>query len=166
MRDLTNVLATTAAGFLLLGGVGCSQEGGGAAADEESPEFAAMEYRHGLMHVFAFKLGVLRDMAEGNIAADTAVFAESAADLAAVAGMITEGFVPGGDSDTLAGSAALPGIWDNWDDFVQKAADLQQATQGVANQAAAGGFSVGPDAVETLGPACGGCHRVYRYQEE
>ena len=166
MRDFTTVLAMTAAGFILLGGVGCSQEGGGAGADEESPEFAAMEYRHGLMHVFAFKLGVLRNMAEGNIDADAAVFAEYAADLAAAAGMITEGFVPNSDMESLPGSGALPGIWEDFNDFVQKAADLQEAAQAVANRAAVGGFTVGPDAVEPLGPACGGCHRVYRYQEE
>ena len=170
MRDFTTVLATTAAGFILLGGVGCSQEGGGGAgapaADEESAEFAAMEYRHGLMHVLAFKVGVLRDMAEGTIDADASVFAESAADLAAAAGMITEGFIPNSDTESLTGSAALPGIWEDFNDFVQKAADLEEAAQDVADQAAVRGFTVGAESADPIGPACGGCHRVYRQRDD
>ena len=163
MRDLTTAFTMTAAAALMLVGAGCSQE-----PEEGSPEFAAMEYRQGLMHVQAFKAGTLRDMADGTIDADVDVFAEYAADLAATAGMITDGFdgLQGSDAEMLAGSAALPDIWGNWDDFVQKAADLESAAEGVARQASAPGFTIGPDSAAPLGQACGGCHRVYRQRDE
>ncbi len=169
MRDLTTAFTMTAAAALMFVAAGCSQgpEGGGA-VEEESPEFAAMDYRQSLMRVQAFKAGTLRDMADGIIDADVDVFAEYAADLAAVAGMITDGFdgLQASDAETLAGSASLPDIWGNWDDFVQKAADLESAAEGVARQASAPGFTIGPDSAAPLGQACGGCHRVYRQRDE
>jgi len=162
MRDLTTAFTMTAAAALMLVGAGCSQ-----GPADESPESAAMEYRQSLMHVQAFKLGALRGMADGTIDADVDVFAEYAADLAATAGMITDGFaLASSDSETLAGSDALPDIWGNWDDFVQKAADLESAADGLARQASAPGFTIGPDSAAPLGPACGGCHRVYRQPDE
>jgi len=169
MRNLTTAFATGTAGLILLIGVGCSQEGAGpvAVVDEDSPEFAAMEYRQGLMEVIAFKAGTIRDMADGNSEVDSDMFTEYAADLAAVAGMIVEGFVPGSDIDSLPGSAALPDIWANWDDFLERAATLEATAQNVADLAATGGFAAGQAAAaEEIGPACGGCHRNYRQRDE
>ena len=162
MRDFTTAFAAILASALMLAAAGCSQ----APEEDDSPEFAAMEYRQGLMHVQAWKLGVLRGMAEGAIDADADVFAEYAGDLAAAAGMLTEGFdgLAASDSETMAGSGAMPGIWDNWDDFVQKAADLEAAAEEVAAAASTPGFSVGAESAAPLGPTCGGCHRVYRQQ--
>lgn len=161
MRDFTTAFATILASALVLV-AGCSQ----APEEDDSPEFAAMEFRQGLMHVQAWKLGVLRGMAEGTIDANAAVFAEYAADLAAAAGMVTDGFdgLEASDSETMAGSGAMPGIWGNWDDFVQKASDLEAAAEEVAAAASAPGFSVGAESAAPLGPTCGGCHRVYRQQ--
>ena len=165
MRDFIPAFATVAAVALIIGAAGCSQDTGGG-AEEDSPEFAAMRYRQSLMQVQAFKLGVLRDMAEGVIDADADVFEEYAADLAAVTGMLLDGFdgLEGSSAEALQGTRALPDIWANWDDFVQKQSDLQAAAEEVAAAASAPGFSVGADSAAPLGPACGGCHRVYRQQ--
>jgi len=166
MRDLTTACAMIATVALALVVTGCSQAPDGAGEAEDTPEFAAMEYRQGLMHVFAFKAGAIRDMAEGTIDADADVFAEYAADLAAATGMLLEGFdgLQGSNAEALAGSGALPDIWANWDDFTQKAADLQAAAEQVAAASSAPGFSVDVDSAEPLRPVCGGCHRVYRQQ--
>ena len=135
-----------------------------AAVDEDSPEYAAMQYRQGLMQVMGFKVGTLRDMAEGTIDADAGVFAEYAADAAAVAGMLPEGFegLEASSTDALPGSGALPDVWSNWDDFSQKAAELAAAAETVSAAANAPGFAVSADSAEPLGPVCGNCHRTYR----
>ncbi len=169
MPNVTQFRAACIALTMLMG-AGCgggsedSADAGMAAVDEDSPEYIAAQYRQGLMQVLSFKVGTLRDMAEGAIDADAAVFAEYAADAAAVAGMVMEGFegLDGSAAETLAGSAALPDIWGNWDDFTQKAADLAAAAEAVSAGANAPGFAVSADSAGPLEPVCGNCHRVYR----
>jgi len=173
MRAFSTVLATSLTGLILALGAGCGQspqDSGGApmpAVDEDSPEFAAMAYRQGLMQVIAFKAGTLRDMAEGNTEVDSDVFTEYAEDLAAVAGMVVDGFIPGSDVDSLPGSAALPELWANWDDFLERAETLEDVAHDVAELAEEGGFAAGQTvAAEEIGPACGGCHRNYRQRDD
>ena len=146
------------------GGSDGSADANMAAVDEDSPEFAAMQYRQGLMHVMGFKVGTLRDMAEGTIEADAGVFAKYAADAAVAAGMLLEGFegMEASSTDALPGSGAFPDVWSNWDDFSQKAAELAAAAETVNAAASAPGFAVSADSAEPLEPVCGNCHRVYR----
>ena len=161
--------AATAAALLAVAACGQAPDGGAAAnLDIESAEYAAMEYRHGLMHVIAFKAGKLRGMADGDIPVDEAVFLKSATDLAAAAKMLDEAFPEGTDSESLAGASnALPDIWSDWNAFVEKRAALQSVSQTVAAQAQAGGFAAAQAAAaEQIGPACGGCHRPYRQRED
>ena len=169
MRNVTTLVTLGATALFLLTGAGCSQAtdepaaaAAGPGADEDSPEFAALQYRQGLMHVLAFKAGPVRNMADGTIPVDEALFVQSAADLAAAAGMITEGFVDGSSSEELPGSGGLPDIWSNWDDFMTKAAALEDAANEVSRLAAQGGFAAAQDAANELGANCGGCHRPYR----
>jgi cytochrome c556 len=168
MNDRRKPMASVAVGAMSLLVAACGQApDGGAAVDMESPEYAAMEYRQGLMHVIAFKAGTLRDMADGNVPVDEATFAEYAADLAAATGMIEEGFISASDSVSLPGSNALPGIWENWNDFLDRAATVQSVAETIASQAQTGGFQAAQvTASEELGPTCGGCHREYRQSEE
>ena len=160
--------ACTAIALFAISGCGGGSDGSAdadmAAVDEDSPEFAAMLYRQGLMQVMSFKVTTLRDMAEGAIDADAGVFVEYAADAAAVAGMVLEGFdgMDASSADALPGSGALPDVWGNWDDFTQKAAELAAAAATVSATANAPGFAVSADSTEPLGPVCGNCHRTYR----
>ena len=167
MRHFTSFLGFTAASLLLV--AGCSQApepaGGGAAGaadDVESAEFLAVKYRQGLMNVLAFKSGPVRNMADGSTPVDEAMFLDYAEDLAAAAGMIVEGFIPGSDTQDISISGGLPDIWDNWDDFLEKAAALEDAANVVANLASQGGFAAAQEAANNLGANCGGCHRPYR----
>lgn len=149
-------------------GSGPSGDGLAASLDTESPEYAAMEYRQGLMHVIAFKAGRVRGMADGDIPVDEAEFLKSARDLAAAAGMLDEAFPQGSDSVNLAGASnALPDIWSDWGTFVERRSQLQTAAQTVASQAQAGGFAAAQTAAsEQIGAACGACHRPYRQRTD
>lgn len=174
MNQRLTRFAAIAAPLLAIGACGQAPDGGAGAPsaaaniDVESAEYAALEYRHGLMHVIAFKAGKLRSMADGEIPVDEAVFLKSATDLAAAARMLDEAFPEGTDSETFAGvSHALPDIWSDWNTFIEKRSTLQSVSQTVAAQAQAGGFAAAQAAAaEQIGPACGGCHRPYRQRED
>jgi cytochrome c556 len=142
--------------------------GPAAMVDTESAEYAAMEYRQGLMHVIAYKAGRLRGMADGDIPVDEAAFVKAANDLVAATEMLAEAFPEGSDSESLAGASnALPDIWDDWNEFLEHQTALQTAARMVAEQAQRGGFAAAQEtASEQIGPACGGCHRPYRQRED
>jgi cytochrome c556 len=142
--------------------VSCSQSSG-PGAEEDTPEMAAFHYRDSLMKVIAFKVGRLRSMAQGEIPANDAAFAKDAHDVVTLASMIPEGFIP---NSIVKGSAALPEIWMNMDDFKQKASDLQNAAQALADAASANGFEASKGMVQAVGQTCGGCHRPYRRRQE
>ncbi|HEY5622537.1 MAG TPA: cytochrome c [Gammaproteobacteria bacterium] len=154
----------TTAGLLVLAGCSGAPEPGGAAtaADAETAEYAAVEYRQGLMHVMAYKAAAVREMADGSRPVDEAVFAKSASDLSAAAGMIVDGFPSGSGVGEVSISNGLPDIWDNWDDFQAKASALQSAASEVATLAGRGGFAAAQEAASNLGGNCGACHRPYR----
>jgi cytochrome c556 len=140
--------------------------GGGsptADAPAETPEAVAFGYRSAVMESIAYKVAQARGMAMGEIPVDEAAFQKHARDVAALAGMIVEGFIP---NSVVEGSAALPEIWTNMPDFQQKAADLQNAAQSLADAAAANGFEAAKGMVQAVGQTCGGCHRPYRRRQE
>jgi cytochrome c556 len=158
-------LALLAGFFLSL--VACGQQGGsggGAAAQaDDSPESQAFQFRNGVMHSLAWKVGKLRAMAQGDIPVDNAVALKNARDTAALAGMLADGFIP---NSIVKGSLALPDIWMNFSDFQQKANDLQTAATSLADATQANGFEASKGMVQAVGQSCGGCHRPYRKRDE
>lgn len=145
-----------------------SASGTAANVDTESAEYAALQYRQGLMHVIDYKAAKLRGMADGDIPVDEAEFVRSANDLVAATAMLEDAFPEGTDSRSLPGASnALPGIWSDWTDFVERRTTLQTAAETVADQARSGGFAAAQaSASELLGPACGSCHRPYRRRSD
>ena len=145
----------------------CGQQGSSAgkaaAPAEDTPEQQAFEFRDGLMHALVWKVGKLRGMAQGDIPVDDAAAVKSARDIAAIAGMIADGFIP---NSIVKSSAALPDIWMNFADFQQKAVDLQMAATALADAAQANGFAAAKGMVQPVGQSCGGCHRPYRKRQE
>jgi len=162
MRITSIKLTTLGALLSLLFVAACGGSGGGVSADD-SPEAAAFLYRQAVMRVAARKTALLGNMARGDMPVDDAAFRKAAADLAVVAGMVTEGFMPAG---AVAGSASLPEVWSNWSDFEQKAADLKSAADALAAATASGGFQAGQSLVQSTAGNCGGCHRGYRRRDE
>jgi cytochrome c556 len=133
--------------------------GGGGAEIPDTPEGAAFEYRHGVMESVAFKVARLRAMAMGEIPANDAAFAKDARDVAALAGMIPEGFIP---NSIVGPSIAKPDIWTNKADFDAKAMEFQKNAEALAMTASAQGFEAAKGMVQAVGGACGNCHRPYR----
>ena len=148
------------AAFSLLFVAGC---GGGGTEEEDTPEAAAFRFRDAVMEVIEGKMLTIRAMELGDSPVDEAVFAKSVADLQVMAGMVTEGFMLEGIS---ANSRAIPEIWSDWDDFNQKAANLQSAVDTLAEAVADGGFEAGQDLVQSTAENCSGCHRPYRGRED
>ncbi len=141
----------------------CGGGGGAEAAVDDSPEGQAIAFRQANMDTLQYKVGRLRGMAMGEIPVDEAAFAKGASDVATLAGMIVEGFIP---NSSKPSSAALPEVWTNMADFQQKAADLQNAAQALASAASAQGFESAKGMVQAVGQGCGGCHRPYRRRQE
>lgn len=137
--------------------------GGGDAELDDSPEAEAYRFRQAVMDVTAYKMLTVGGMARGEIDVDEDVFAKAVHDLEAMAGMATEGFMPQGIPE---GSRAMPEIWENWEDFEQRAAEFQEAAQAVADAVDSGGFEEARPLVQPLVETCGGCHRNYRAPEE
>jgi cytochrome c556 len=137
----------------------CGGAGGPAGpAIPDTPEGRAFEFRSSLMKTVAFKMTQVSGMAEGEIPLDETTFRKHTSDVAALAGMIAEGFIP---NSAIEGSAALPEIWTNNSDFQAKAADLQNAAQALAT-AAQQNVDGAKGMVAGVRQTCGGCHRPYR----
>ncbi|MDX1563343.1 MAG: cytochrome c [Gammaproteobacteria bacterium] len=150
---MTGLLALTACGG-----------GGGPSVDTDSPEWRAFEMRQGVMHIAEQKVLQIRAMANGEEPMDEAVFAKATADLAAVAGMMLDGFET---QVIVAESRAEPAIFDNWADAEAKAAELQAAATQLAEAAATGGFAAAEGLVQGATQNCSkSCHSSYRGPEQ
>ena len=132
---------------------------GAAAVDEESPEYRAYDFRHGLMTVIGNRAGILRGMTTGDVPVDNDRFVKAATDMATLSTMVAEAFPAGSD---VAGSRALPDVWTNAADFDAKVQDFQAAAMALADTAEAGGFAAAQGSVDALAQTCGACHRPYR----
>jgi len=151
-------IAAAAIGFVFVAGCG-----GGQTEADDSPEGRAFRFRHAVMTVVGDKTLTIGAMARGELPADDAAFTKAATDLAVMAGMALEGFMPQG---IPSGSRALPAIWESWSDFERRAQDFQQAAQAVADAAQSGGLEAARDLVRPLQQTCGGCHSTYRAPDE
>src|SRR5262249_2123655 len=143
----------------------CGQQSGGksGAQADDTPEQQAFEFRDGLMRAISWKVSRLRGMAQGDIPADDAVALKDARDVATLAGMIPEGFIP---NSIVKGGAALPDIWRTFGDCKQKAGDLQMAAMGSADASQANGFAASKGMVQAVGQSGGSCHRPYRKRQD
>ena len=164
MNKPSGGFATVGALLSLLMLSACGQGGGAGSAEElETPEGEAFLYRQAVMRVAQKKMGTIGAMARGEAPLDEEVFVKATQDLAAIAGMLEEGFMPEG---IAPGSRSLPEVWTNWADFQQKAGELESAAQGLADAAMTGGFGAAQGLVQGTAGTCGGCHRTYRERTE
>lgn len=137
----------------------------GAALAQDSPEAAAQEAREHHMKLYAFNLGKLGAMAQGNMEYDAGA-AQAAADNLLNMTEIDQVFywLPGSAVGEVEGSRALPAIWENMDDFMAKHNALREA---VANLQTVAGTDLASlqGAMGGVGGACGSCHETYRAPE-
>ncbi len=137
-----------------------------AIAEEEDPFADAVETRHGLMLQMATEMGKVGAMSKDEAPYDAAVASKAAANIAAIASVLSmDQFPAGSEYQKATDSFALPAIWTAQDDFLKKVADLNTAA--ATFQTAAG---TDLDSLKAgmagIGGACAACHKVYRQPEE
>lgn len=134
-------------------------------AQTEDPFADIVETRHGLMLQMAADVGKMGAMVKGEVPYDAAISAKAAANVAAVASVISmEQFPAGSEVGKSADSFSKAEIWTAQEDFLSKIADLNIAAE--ALKAAAGSDADSLKAGLTgLGKACGACHSAYRQTE-
>lgn len=138
----------------------------GAIAEVEDPFADAVEMRHGLMLQMATDLGKVGAMAKEEVPYDTAVASKAAANIAAIASVLSmDQFPAGSEYQKSADSFALPAVWTAQDDFLQKIADLNTAAAAFQTAAATDLDSL-KAGMGGIGGACSACHNAYRQPEE
>lgn len=123
--------------------------------DTRTPEEKAYQYRTGVFSALEWKMGQMIAAKFGN---DSAQFQRHAGDMAYLASLIEEGFVP---DSIVEGSKAKAEIWQNPEDFASKAAGLQKA----AGEFAQNGDIEGFNPRKFGGKHCGSCHRDYKVDD-
>ena len=135
-------------------------------AQEEENTPIAVQARQGHMKAQALHLGALGAMAKGDVAYDAEMASAHASELAALSALAQTGYWPEGTSaDEVAGSEALPAIWENMDDFESKKEALHQAAMQLETAAGEGAEQL-QAAMSAVGQACGSCHKTYRAEDE
>lgn len=123
--------------------------------DDRTPEEKAVDFRRGLLETVSWKLGQVARSAGGG---DKAAFQKHAKDLSYLTTMITEGFIP---NSVVGNSKAKKEIWEDWDDFVERAETLQTAARGLT----ASGYDISGFDPREFGKNCGNCHRKYKEKD-
>lgn len=121
--------------------------------DTRTAEEKEFTFRDSLFNVIAFKAAQLP---AAKASGDQAAFKEAAADIAYLAGMIAEGFQI--EKNTFEDSLALPAIWEDFDDFSDRADALRDAAQALADSGDMEAYTPR----DFGGENCGGCHRDYK----
>ncbi len=129
-----------------------------------NPFSSHINARHGYMNILDFNVGVLVQMARGDVDYDADAAATAANNLAAMSRVNGSAFwAPGSDSDALGGDVtrALPAIWQDFPGFGE---DWMAYGAAAAAMAEVAGSSVEElrEALGPLGAACTACHRDYR----
>ena len=155
---MRRVLLVVAAGAVVVSGA-LAQAG-------EDPFADAVEMRHGLMLQMATDLGKVGAMAKDEAPYDAAVAGKAAANIAAIASVLSmDQFPAGSEYQKSADSFALPALWTAQDDFLKKVADLNTAAAAFQTAAATDLDSL-KAGMGALGGACAACHKAYRQPEE
>lgn len=129
------------------------------AADDERAQ-KAIETRQGLLKVVGHYFGPIVGMAKGQVPFDAATVSANANKIAQLAPMIPDVFALDTRASGLS-SDALDGVWENTDDFKDKASTTTERALALA-AAADQGQGAFLKAVGGLGSACKGCHEDYR----
>jgi cytochrome c556 len=132
------------------------------AQDAEDPFKNAVTARHGLMLQMSSDLGTLGAIAKGTTNYDPAIATKAAANIAAIASVISLAQFPAGSEvGKSPGSNALPDIWAKQDDFLNKIIALNDAAAMMQVAAATDGDAIKASMAQ-LGGACAACHKAYR----
>ena len=153
------ITRTTVSGLVALAMMGT----GLAATAQDLP--APVEARQGQFKMMALNVGVLANMVRGNTEYDAAAASTAAANLVAIS-QIDQSFhwPEGTDNFALDGTRALPAIWENLPDVIEKWQAYGAAAEGLA-AVAGDGLEPMRAAFGPVGGTCGACHDDYRASE-
>lgn len=139
---------------------------GAIAQNTQTPEQeaqGAVNMRKSVVRLFAFNMAPINAMARGNREFDAALVERNARRIAALAPMLPEAFAA---MDTRAfdlETEALPVVWDEFEEFQQRANNL---VEGINNLAAVAANGNQAETIRTAGSIgrtyCGGCHEMFR----
>ena len=134
----------------------------------DGPHDKAIKARQAMFQIYGFNTAILGDMAKEDIPYDADVASEAAANLAAAANLGQSQMWPQGsdnESDGNATTRALPSIWENFPDVVEKANALKESSAAVA-AVAGDGLGALQGAMRDVGASCKGCHDDYRAKKK
>ena len=153
------ITRTTVSGLVALAMMGT----GLAATAQDLP--APVEARQGQFKMMALNVGVLANMVRGNTEYDATAASAAAANLVAIS-QIDQSFhwPEGTDNFALDGTRALPAIWENLPDVIEKWQAYGAAAEGLA-AVAGDGLEPMRAAFGPVGGTCGACHDDYRASE-
>lgn len=121
----------------------------------------AVEYRQKALSVMKENFAAMAAMVKGEVDYNADFFQRRANDFEKMsgipwAGFAVEGAMPGDNSD------ALTEIWDNWEDFQQRANDLQQYAAKLAEVSQQGSLESIKPVFMNAAKTCKGCHDNYK----
>ena len=138
---------------------------GAIAQNMQTPEQqaqGAVNTRKSVVRLFAFNMAPINAMARGG-EFDAALVERNARRIATLAPMLPEAFAA---MDTRAfdlDTEALPVIWEEFEEFEQRANNLAEAVNNLAAVAATGNQAETIRTAAALGRTyCGGCHEMFR----
>jgi cytochrome c556 len=151
--------------MVLLGTVFASTASAQEAPTPAEQAAAATTTRQAVFKLLGFNIGAIIGMARG-APFDAAIAERNARRIAALAPMIPEVFAAMDTRKFDVTTEALPVIWDNTDEFAEKANNLIAAANTFADTAAGGDQAATLGGLRSLGGACGNCHDTFREEDE
>ncbi|MDV6317095.1 cytochrome c [Idiomarina sp. HP20-50] len=121
----------------------------------------AVEYRQKALSVMKENFAAMAGMVKGEVEYNADFFQRRANDFEKMsgipwAGFAVEGAMPSDNSD------ALSEIWDNWEDFQQRANDLQEYAAKLAEVSQEGSLDAIKPVFMNTAETCKGCHDNYK----
>lgn len=150
---------------VLFGALGLSAV---ATAQDEGPHDAAIKGRQAMFQTYSFNFGILSAMAKGKIDYNADIAAMSAANLNAAANFGQAAMWPEGSDNETPGNAktrALPAIWSNFPDVLEKSNALKEASETLA-AGAGNGLDALQSSMGAVGDSCKECHDDYRAEKK
>ncbi len=144
--------------FLVIGLVS-SALGLGLAAGPASANEAAVKYRQAVMKALGGHMGSVAAIVKGQVGHKDHLAGHGEA-IAAI-GAMTKDMFPS-DSNNVAGTKALPAVWEKPEDFAKVVAAFETASANFAEAAGGGDMAAVGAALGQLGQSCGGCHKPFR----
>ncbi|MBT1444526.1 cytochrome c [Shewanella sp. JM162201] len=131
----------------------------GATANNFESTDDAIHYRESAFGLIAYQFGDMSAMLKGKKEFNADVFAQRAANVAALSKLPAEGFIDGSDKGK---TDALPKIWENKADFDSRMTEFQDNAAKLAEVAKGGDKDAIKAAFANTGKSCKGCHDNYK----